>query len=80
MLLLRYGEMEPMAVNSPPVPAQLERLVNLDSPPNFVVIMGDSNQPVQTCDYYASNQQISQIAAINRDHVKISLRSIRRSE
>jgi hypothetical protein len=50
------------------VPAQVEMLMNLHRGPHLVIVMEESNQPVQAGDYYTSNQQIPQVAAIYRDH------------
>src|SRR5262249_18811548 len=72
----RWREMEPTAVNSQPVLAQLEMLVNLHPRPHLAVVMVESNQTVQTRGYYASDQQIPQVAAIYRDHEKISVRAL----
>jgi hypothetical protein len=43
-------------------------LMNLYRGPHLVIVMEESNQPVQAGDYYTSNQQIPQVAAIYRDH------------
>jgi len=67
----RWHEIKSSAANA--LPAQVEMLVDRRPGPLFVEVMRDSNQSVQTRDYYASNQQIPQVAAIYGDHEKISV-------